>query len=167
MLLSGGNNIAQARAAATETVNAYCARNQADLITIAQIIGFSLAALDTISLSMTEDLSPAMTLRLRGNASVLNRAAEQHRRIHQAGQRSAPAPRPQANPPLRQQPAKPAKPANQDTWAIAMASQANEITAGIANLPTTERNAAAMRAEALSSTANNLLNGSTPRPLRR
>jgi hypothetical protein len=63
-----GGDIAYVRMAAIGTVNAYRIRKQADLIAIAQIIGFGLAALGSLSLSMADDISLSMTLRLRGNA---------------------------------------------------------------------------------------------------
>ena len=74
-------DISLARLAALETVNAYQARNQADLIAIAQIIACGLAALGSLSLSMDDDISLSMTLRLRGSAVALNRSAEQNRRV--------------------------------------------------------------------------------------
>jgi hypothetical protein len=81
MFLSAtGGDIAYARMAAIETVNAYRVRNPSDLLGIAQIIGFGLAALGSLSLSMADDISVALVLRLRGNATSLSRAAEQHRR---------------------------------------------------------------------------------------
>jgi hypothetical protein len=49
-----------ARMAAIETVDAYRARHNADLIAVAQIIGFGLAALGSLSLSMAEDISISM-----------------------------------------------------------------------------------------------------------
>jgi hypothetical protein len=70
-----------ARMAAIETINDYRARNNADLIAIAQIIACGLAALGSLSLSMDDDISLSMTLRLRGNAVALNRSAEQNRRV--------------------------------------------------------------------------------------
>ena len=79
-LVVSGGDILFARMAALQTVDAYCARNEADLITIAQIIGFGLAALGSLSLSMADDLSVSMTLRLRANANACNRSAEQNRR---------------------------------------------------------------------------------------
>ena len=87
-----GGDIRFARLAATETVNAYRLRNQADLLTVAQIIAFGLAALSSASLSMGDDLSLSMTLRLRGNANALHRAAEQNRRALTQSQASAPIP---------------------------------------------------------------------------
>jgi hypothetical protein len=69
-----------ARMAAVETVNAYQARNHADLVAIAQIVAFGLAALGSLSLSMADEISLVMTLRLRGNANACSRSAEQNRR---------------------------------------------------------------------------------------
>lgn len=80
LLSSSGGDITLARGAAIETVNAYRPRNHADLIAIAQIIAFGLAALSSLGFSMVDGLSLATTLRLRGNANALNRSAEQNRR---------------------------------------------------------------------------------------
>lgn len=80
MFLSASGDIRFARMAALETVNAYRARNQADLMAIAQIIGCGLAALGSLSLSMADNLSLSMTLRLSGNAVALNRSVERNRR---------------------------------------------------------------------------------------
>jgi hypothetical protein len=76
---AAGGDIGFARMAAIETVNAYRTRNPADLISIALIIAYGLAALGSLSLSMADNLSLAMTLRLRGNASALTRSAELNR----------------------------------------------------------------------------------------
>jgi hypothetical protein len=75
-----GGDIGMARMAAEETVRAYCARDHADLIAVAQIIAFGLAALGSLSLSMADDISLSMTLRLRSNANALSRSSEQVRR---------------------------------------------------------------------------------------
>jgi hypothetical protein len=96
-----GGDIAYARMAAIGTVNAYRIRNQADLISIAQIIGFGLAALGSLSLSMADDISLSMTLRLRGNANALNRSAEQNRRALGKSRNDDPSPHhaaPEADP---------------------------------------------------------------------
>jgi hypothetical protein len=79
-LTAADGDIHFARLAAMQTVNAYQARNHADLLAIAQIIGFGLAALGCLGLSMADNLSISMTLRLRGCANALNRSAEQNRR---------------------------------------------------------------------------------------
>jgi hypothetical protein len=73
-------DIGLARAAATQTVNAYRARSHADLIAVAQIVAFGLAALGSLSLSMADDISLPMALRLRANANACGRSAEQNRR---------------------------------------------------------------------------------------
>jgi len=74
-------DVSLARMAAVETINAYRARNHADLIAVVQIIAFGLAAIGSLSLSMADDLSIETTLRLRSNANALNRSAEQNRRV--------------------------------------------------------------------------------------
>jgi hypothetical protein len=79
-ITADGGDIDFARQAALQTVNAYRARNQADLIGIAQIIACGLAAIGSLSLSMADELSLPMTLRLRGNANALIRSAERCRR---------------------------------------------------------------------------------------
>jgi hypothetical protein len=81
-----------ARMAALETVNAYRASSHADLIAIAQIIAFGLAALGSLSLSMADDLSIAMMLRLRGNAVACDRSAEQNRRALRQSRANDPVP---------------------------------------------------------------------------
>ncbi len=79
-LCASRGDILLARMAALETVNGYRARSHADLVSIAQIIAFGLAAMGSLSLSMADDLSVSMMLRLRGNANACNRSAEQNRR---------------------------------------------------------------------------------------
>ena len=87
-----GGDLALAHMAAIETINDYRARNNADLIAIAQIIACGLAALGSLSQSMEDDISLSMTLRLRGNAVALNRSAEQNRRVLQQPIRDTPLP---------------------------------------------------------------------------
>jgi hypothetical protein len=85
-------DVALARAAAIEAINAYQARNHADLIAVAQIIACGLAALGSLSLSMADDISLTMALRLLGNANALNRSAEHNRRALQGTRPNDPAP---------------------------------------------------------------------------
>jgi hypothetical protein len=82
-LSATGGDIGLARMAAIDTINAYRAQNQADLIAVSQIAAYGLAALGSLSLSMANNLSLSMTLRLRGNANALTRSAEQNRRALQ------------------------------------------------------------------------------------
>jgi hypothetical protein len=210
-------DINMARLAASETVQAYRAQNNADLIAVAQIIAFGLAALGSLSLSMSDDIAPPMALRLRGNAIALNRSAEQNRRALRENRGGEPNPHPAV---IAEQP-KPVAPAGEDIrdpdpepfltpaaaqrlaaeaearlhgpeqvveqvpapprapiavpttatekrhqqmWAIAMVKEAGELSASIPNLPPAERRAAAIRAAALGSTANELLTGVPWRP---
>jgi hypothetical protein len=205
-------DIALARMAAIETINDYRARNNADLIAIAQIIACGLAALGSLSLSMDDEISLSMTLRLRGSAVALNRSAEQNRRVLNQPLRDNPTPYDLETPPDPE--TKPAATAedpgiaraeallsaaaahelapkaeaqarlqdprqiaaqtmaqntpattdkrHQEMRAFAMVKEASEITAGILHLPPAERSAAAIRAAALGSAANELLTGVSP-----
>jgi hypothetical protein len=204
-------DIALARMAAIETINDYRARNNADLIAIAQIIACGLAALGSLSLSMDDEISLSMALRLRSSAVALNRSAEQNRRALSQPLRDTPTPYYFETPPdpeittaddegiaraeallsaaaaqelaaesearlqdprsIANQAPAPAQDAtvsdkrHQEMWAIAMVKEASEITAGILHLPPAGRPAAAIRAAALGSAANELLTGvSPPRP---
>jgi hypothetical protein len=188
MFLTAANgDITYARAAAVETVNAYRARTCSDLLTIAQIIAFSLAALGSLSLSMADDLSPSMTLRLRANAISANRAAEQCRRAlarNPEDSTAQPEPPPNEEFPdaaataagaeqVGRHPATPKVPAIQPNpasnaatnehrdilWANAMASVAAEVAASLPGLPPMERRAASIRFAAMSSVASQLLVG--------
>jgi hypothetical protein len=72
-----------------------------------------------------------------------------------------------AVPPAQRTPASIAAPAGTDLqhkamWAAAMTEVAAEYTAGLHNLPPTERKLTSWRAAALSSTANALLSGTVP-----
>lgn len=78
-----------ARLAAQEAITAYKVRGQEELVTVAQIVGFALTALDNLRLSMPAELSLSMKLKLRGNAGALNRAARDSTRILEKGRRTA------------------------------------------------------------------------------
>src|SRR5690349_5507359 len=88
MFLWAGD-IALARAAAIETLNAYRVTTHRSLITAAKIIAFELAALCSLSQSMAEDTAVALALRLRNNASSMDRAAERNRQALEHEQRAA------------------------------------------------------------------------------
>lgn len=79
-----GGDIGLARMAAVETLEDYRLRTQLDPIAVAQIVLNGLAALDSLSRSMVDDLSLETVLRLRCNSVGLNRAAEQNRRVRSA-----------------------------------------------------------------------------------
>jgi hypothetical protein len=189
-LLATGGDIALAHRAVLETLHSYRARNQLDLIAIAQIVGCGLAALGSVSRSMEDDLSISMTLRLRGNAVVLNRTIEHARRALERTRRDSETiepvdlhaeaavlssvadtrnrvqeakARPQPPDPVpHPAPPSPADQQRQAAWASAMSDVADEFTAGLSNLPPVERKLASFRAAALSSCANQLLSGDVP-----
>ncbi len=75
-----GGDVNLARMAAIQAVNTYRVRHCADLIAVALIVAYGLAALNSLSLSFGEEVSLSMVLRLRNNANALNRSAEQNRR---------------------------------------------------------------------------------------
>ena len=61
-----------------ETLRSYGARTRAELLNAAQIIAFSLSALDTLSEARAGAMSPSMRLRYRGCANGLNRSSQQN-----------------------------------------------------------------------------------------
>ena len=71
---------AMAHAAAIEVLKSFHIRDTWELFIYTQAITFGLAALDSLGLSMTQGLSPAMVLRCRGNANSLQRTAQLSRR---------------------------------------------------------------------------------------
>jgi hypothetical protein len=78
---AAGGNLDFARQAAMETVNAYRAETASDLVTIAKIIGFGLATLAALSLSMADDLPISAMLRLHASASASDRAEHRNRQV--------------------------------------------------------------------------------------
>src|SRR3954463_11997674 len=60
-----------ARLAAIEALNEFGITSYRGLITAARIVAFELAALSSLSMSMDDDIPPALALRLRGNANSL------------------------------------------------------------------------------------------------
>jgi hypothetical protein len=81
-----GGDVGLARLAAIETVDAYRAHNNADLIAVAQIAAFGFAALGSLSQSLADNIPVSMALRLRGSAVACSRAAEQNRRARAGNQ---------------------------------------------------------------------------------
>jgi hypothetical protein len=70
-----GADITLARRAAEQAIEDHRSQTPGQLITASQVTAFALAALDTLRLSMANDLPLATTLKLRGAATGLNRAA--------------------------------------------------------------------------------------------
>jgi hypothetical protein len=84
-------DIRLAHIAAAQTLNEYRLTNRLSLFTVAKIIAFDIATLSSLSLSMYEDVSMLLALRLRSNATSLDRSAERNRRaLEQASRTGAP-----------------------------------------------------------------------------
>ncbi len=79
-LWSTAGDIRLAYSAAAETVNEFRIANRLSLFTVAKIIAFDIATLSSLSLSMYEETTALLALRLRGNANSLDRSAERSRR---------------------------------------------------------------------------------------
>ena len=88
-LWSCEGDVVLARAAAAETLNAYCAADNLSLIRAAKVLALDLATLSSISLSMVDDASASLALRLRGNAVSLDRSAERNRAALERDRRNA------------------------------------------------------------------------------
>jgi hypothetical protein len=166
-LIAGGlTDPALARQTAQETIAAYKVAAPDQLLSVAQIVTFALAAIDNLRLSLPETLSLSMKLKLRGNANALNRAAQKAAAALEAQRRDAPAmlPAPEVKKP--QTPAGASTPAatqSQDlAWAAAMTNVAGEFTAELANLPPIQRPIQLARIGALSDTARTLGSGKAP-----
>jgi hypothetical protein len=190
IFVSTTGDLAQARIAALETVTAYRAENHLSLLAVAKVLAFGLAALGSLSLSMADDISIPLIIRLRANATALDRAGARNERalsqpdapkarteldetavlasIAEAQARAAAAqPKTPAAQPATAAPAtaEPAPNSRQAQWAAAMARVAAEDMATIINLPPAERREATVRAAILSSTANALISGTPNAPL--
>jgi hypothetical protein len=68
----------QARAEVLETLASYGARTRSEMISAAQIIAFSFAALEMLAEAQVTEMSPSMRLRFNGCANGLNRSCRQN-----------------------------------------------------------------------------------------
>ena len=82
-LVAAGGNADAARAAIIELIDAYNATTSTELDLVGRLLGFSIAAMDNLKLSMNDGLSDTKVLRYRSNAVALGRASEQVRKILQ------------------------------------------------------------------------------------
>jgi hypothetical protein len=80
-LWSTAGDIRLAHIAAAQTLNEYRIANRLSLFTVAKIIAFDIATLSSLSQSMYEDIAISLALRLRGNATSLDRSGERNRRV--------------------------------------------------------------------------------------
>jgi hypothetical protein len=191
-LWSTAGDIRLAHTAAAGTLNAYGAANRLSLWTAAKIIAFDIATLSSLSLSMYEDVSLSMTLRLRGNANSLDRSGERNRRALEQASRTAEAgeteesveaaiaeaqrmvseAKARTRAAARAAEAKPdpapapehpvAAQQRRSSWADAMTVVAEEFAAGLKDLPPAERWKERARIEALTMAAGDLMSGAAP-----
>ncbi|WP_158921449.1 hypothetical protein [Acidisphaera sp. S103] len=174
LLLTGGiTDIDLARQAARQAIDAYDTAGNDQLVTVAQIVGFALASLDSLRLSAAPDRSVSMTLKLRGNANALNRAAQhssaaldsQRRDTRDSADHQAILATLEQTP-TRLQPTEP-KPAAKSgdtrvqSWAGAMTDVAAECSRNLARLPPSQRRAEIIRIGALNEAAGHLTSGGT------
>ena len=182
LLIAGGlTDPALARLTAQEAITAYTAANAEELMTIAQITGLAITALDNLRLSADAALSVSLKLKLRGNAAALNRAVQANtndlrtlRRDREAAEQEARATRQaltalaeartagntRPNTETRDQPQ--ANPTPQpattqaEAWANAMTNVATEFAANLNHLPPNQRRADIIRINLLAEAAQTL-----------
>ncbi len=130
-------NLTFARQAAIETINAYRAETQSDLITVAKVIAFGLAALAAISLSLAEDLPIAIFLRLNASANASDRSEHRNRLV--LNRRQPAQLRPAQRQPAQPEPTSPEPPIDEAAL-VAAAQEMKQRTAD--NLARVTRTAA-------------------------
>jgi hypothetical protein len=93
-----GGNVILAHQAAVESLKAYRAETNSDLVAVAKIIAFGLATLAALSRALADDLSDSLFIRLHASANSADRAEHRNRRLLEA-KRTSPRPAPAAKPP--------------------------------------------------------------------
>jgi hypothetical protein len=94
-LAAAQGDLTTARDAARSMLRCYPTRNEAELLTVVQIIAFVMATISTLSAAMTGDLPAPLMLRAMGCAGRLSNAEAQQRRLLEAQQQqSRPKPPP-------------------------------------------------------------------------
>ena len=166
LLMTGTTDMALARLAAQQAIDEYRSQTQGELVTIAQIVGFALTALDNLRLSVGDDLSVSMKLKLRGNANALGKASRHASETLAKARQTAPsdwmeAPEPQPN--AAETPAPepvpttlPVDEQHRRHWANAMATVAGELRAATAQAPQAQRKSDQLWADVLGDVARDL-----------
>jgi hypothetical protein len=104
LLMAGGVDLGTATAAARQAIDAYRVRGEPELLSAAQILGFSVMSLDSLRLSAGPEVSVSRKLRLRGNANGLSRSCQRANAMLERQRREA-AYDPPAGPPASTEPA--------------------------------------------------------------
>jgi hypothetical protein len=161
LLMSGTvTDPARAHRAAEQAIAQYQAGTQGELLTISQIVAFALTAIDNLRLSMPDDVSLTMKLRLRGNANALNRASlHATKALDKARADADPiwAEPPETTPIEPPEPvATPSEQQNSHHWANAMTTVAAELQARAPQVPPQQRKSDQLWVEVLASVAGEL-----------
>nr|WP_294506425.1 hypothetical protein [uncultured Rhodopila sp.] len=177
LIVGSISDLRLARLAAKEAIDAYKARSDEELITIAQIAGFAIAALDDLRLSAAPELSVSLKLKLRGNAAALNRAGQGNTAALRLLRREEPPPDPRDDDRVREEAmealeeaeasvreaqtaAPPAPPPVDKRWSTAWAGAMTEVAAECARnlhrLPPRERRKEMVRINLLSGAARRI-----------
>ncbi len=162
LLTAGGlTDPATVQAAAREAIDAYAPRNHAELLTVTQIVGLSLTALDNLRLSMGPDVTSAMKLRLRGNANALNRLSLRHAGSLEKSRSAVPPDRtgqaPSRQPAIaREQPPLSETKPDSEQWAEGMTAAAAELRSRAAHVTAAQRGTDQIWADVLTGVASEL-----------
>jgi hypothetical protein len=150
---------ALARRAAQQAIDEYRADTHGELVTIAQIVGFAVTALDTLRLSMAAELSNSMKLKLRGNANALSKVSHHATRALEKARQAAdwtdtPEPEPIPTEPVPT--TLPPQEQNRRHWANAMTTVAAELQAKAAHVPAAQRQSDQLWVDVLTNVATGL-----------
>jgi hypothetical protein len=166
LLMTGTTDTGLARRAAQQAIDEYCSHTRRELITIAQIVGFALTALDNLRLSVAGDLTMSMKLKLRGNANALSKAShhasETLDKLRQTDpddwmEAPEPPPAPVETPAPEPVPATlPVEEQHRRHWANAMVTVAGELQAASAQVPPARRKSDRLWANVLTNVATEL-----------
>jgi hypothetical protein len=153
---------ARAHRAAEQAIAQYQPGTQGELVTISQIVAFALSAIDNLRLSMPDEVSLTMKLRLRGNANALNRASLQAVQALDKARAGAdpiwaePCETAPIEPPEPVAATPPSEQQNSHHWANAMTTVAAELQARAAQVPPAQRKSDELWVEVLASVAGEL-----------
>jgi hypothetical protein len=148
MLAAGLIDTTLARRATQEAIAA-CPPG-APLTSTAQVVGFAMAALDSLRLAAPAEVAVTTKLRLRGNANALSRSSQRAAAAQPAPQVARPAAAPPGPQPNR---------SVELAWADAMTDVAAECARDLAKLPPKQRRAEVIRINALNATARQIRAG--------
>jgi hypothetical protein len=174
-LLAAGDiaDLERAHQAALQAIEIYTARGHNELITISQVVGFAITALDNLRLSMPPDLSLSMKLKLRTNAAALNRGSLRATATLDKPHAAPEAPATPTESPTNEPPPEPAKiepvsatlpvaEQNRLNWANALCKATNDLQSRADQATPAQRRADRLWISALTEVATTLRAEPTP-----